>query len=236
MAVLTKSKQVENYLRSSIINGQWSAGDMLPSERDLLSEFNVSRSTLREALNSLANEGLVRRKQGSGTYVADLAQSGSIAITGSATNLMSPMGYWHRDLLDKLQDIIEASGEKSTLWIGTDRCLDDYMSDTALFETANLQCTNGVINNVAMDRRLDRCLAQQNIHCVNVSYGVPSGHYSVVLDYGTLVQEASRLLIEHGYPDFAIVWDPRVLNSKEDRDSRGITKLSQFYEAAGKFR
>jgi GntR family transcriptional regulator len=47
------------------------AGDALPSERRLAETLGVSRPTLRAAIDELATEGLVDRRQGSGTYVAE---------------------------------------------------------------------------------------------------------------------------------------------------------------------
>ncbi|WP_243713182.1 GntR family transcriptional regulator [Actinomadura sp. 6K520] len=47
------------------------AGDALPPERRLADELGVSRPTLRQAIDGLVNEGLLERRHGSGTYVAE---------------------------------------------------------------------------------------------------------------------------------------------------------------------
>ena len=56
-------------IRAGIRLGEFSPGAQLPSETDLGRRYQVSRMTVRQALNLLASEGLVTRKQGSGTYV-----------------------------------------------------------------------------------------------------------------------------------------------------------------------
>jgi len=66
-----RSASVQDELRQRIDQGKLPAGARLPSEPDLAAELGVSRATLREALRALEDEGLLRRRQGSGTYVAD---------------------------------------------------------------------------------------------------------------------------------------------------------------------
>ncbi len=66
---MTAVGQAAEELRSSILDGRRTAGERLPSEPDLARELGVSRSTLRDALRALEDEGLVRRVHGSGTYV-----------------------------------------------------------------------------------------------------------------------------------------------------------------------
>jgi GntR family transcriptional regulator len=57
-------------LRRRITDGEYPPNSRLPSESDLASEFDLSRGTIRGALAHLAAEGLIRRRHGSGTYVA----------------------------------------------------------------------------------------------------------------------------------------------------------------------
>jgi GntR family transcriptional regulator len=66
-----RSASVSDELRQRIDQGGLPAGSRLPSEPDLAAELQVSRATLREALRALEEEGLLRRRQGSGTYVAE---------------------------------------------------------------------------------------------------------------------------------------------------------------------
>lgn len=56
-------------LKQLILSGEWSVGSRLPNEMDLCEQFNVSRITLREAVQGLVQDGYVVRRQGSGTYV-----------------------------------------------------------------------------------------------------------------------------------------------------------------------
>lgn len=56
-------------LRQDILNGEFSAGDRLPTERDLAMSFGVARNTVRSALDHLHSQGIVSREVGRGTFV-----------------------------------------------------------------------------------------------------------------------------------------------------------------------
>lgn len=59
-------------LKRRLSQGEWAAGDRLPSEPTLAEELGVSRVTIRAALAQLENDGIVNRRHGSGTYVNSL--------------------------------------------------------------------------------------------------------------------------------------------------------------------
>src|SRR5581483_5373058 len=59
---------VADKLREEIQSGKYSPGDKLPCEPDLMEQFGVGRSTVREAVSALSNSGFVRVQQGSGTF------------------------------------------------------------------------------------------------------------------------------------------------------------------------
>src|SRR3546814_11201727 len=61
--------QVRTLLLQRLIEGIWKPGTALPSEMQLAQELGVSQGTVRKALDDLAAENLVVRRQGSGTFV-----------------------------------------------------------------------------------------------------------------------------------------------------------------------
>jgi GntR family transcriptional regulator len=66
-----RSVSVQDQLKARIDRGELPTGARLPSEPELAAELQVSRATLREALRAMELEGLLRRRQGSGTFVAE---------------------------------------------------------------------------------------------------------------------------------------------------------------------
>ena len=81
------SEEVERQLRASISAGIYKPGDKLPSERELVNQFEVSRVTVRDALRNLQNLGLisVRRGVNAGAYVSEPTPQ---PITQSINNLI----------------------------------------------------------------------------------------------------------------------------------------------------
>jgi GntR family histidine utilization transcriptional repressor len=63
---------VKASLRERIAKGGWQPGTRLPSERELVLEFGCARMTVHRALRELEEEGLIERRQGSGSFVAEL--------------------------------------------------------------------------------------------------------------------------------------------------------------------
>src|SRR6201992_722593 len=63
--------QVEDYLRKLIGMDKFKNGTFLPKEVELANRLGVSRNTIRQATNKLENEGLIIRKKGVGTRVAE---------------------------------------------------------------------------------------------------------------------------------------------------------------------
>ncbi|MDP2418062.1 MAG: GntR family transcriptional regulator [Hydrogenophaga sp.] len=67
-------QQIKTLILRSLQAGEWKPGDMIPSEFDLAARFRVSQGTVRKAIDELATDNLLVRRQGKGTYVATHAE------------------------------------------------------------------------------------------------------------------------------------------------------------------
>ena len=63
-------QQIKALLLQSLEQGEWNAGEMIPSEVELASRYKVSQGTVRKAVDELAADNLLVRRQGRGTFVA----------------------------------------------------------------------------------------------------------------------------------------------------------------------
>lgn len=68
---IPRHTQISQWLRNKIADGTYQPDEKLPSENDLAAQFDVSRVTVRRALQSLENELVIYRCQGLGSFVSD---------------------------------------------------------------------------------------------------------------------------------------------------------------------
>src|SRR4030095_4776767 len=100
----TRYRAIEGYLRS-LVEGA-GPGDPLPSEAELWERFSVSRMTVRQAPQELTNDGLVERRRGQGTFVAQRPVHRHPGVFLSFTEEMNRRGAQatSRPLADRLKD------------------------------------------------------------------------------------------------------------------------------------
>lgn len=67
-------QQIKGLILQSLQTGEWKPGEAIPSEMELAARFRVSQGTVRKAIDELAAENLVVRRQGKGTFVATHAE------------------------------------------------------------------------------------------------------------------------------------------------------------------
>lgn len=67
-------RQIKGLILQSLQSGEWKPGESIPSEMDLAARYRVSQGTVRKAIDELAADNLVVRRQGKGTFVATHAE------------------------------------------------------------------------------------------------------------------------------------------------------------------
>jgi GntR family transcriptional regulator len=126
--------QLYETMRREIDEGRFPAGSKLPTEEELCRAFDVSRTTVREALRALADRGLIEKRQGRGTFVA-AAKIGEILPSLSSFSVeMESRGFAvHTNVLDaalvdpprRARDALQLSAETQVLRVVRQRFVDD---------------------------------------------------------------------------------------------------------------
>ena len=102
MALKTISKRnisdvVYEQLMENLIAGEWKPGDKLPSENELAAQLQVSRISVRSALQRLSSLGLVESRQGEGTFVCEFSGA------QYANNLIPLVVFERSDMQDLME-------------------------------------------------------------------------------------------------------------------------------------
>lgn len=93
-------RKLYELLRKHIVNGVYQEGDLLPSENELCAAHEITRPTVRHALETLVKDGLIMKKQGKGSIVRKPPQNiGILSIAGTASAV--GVRYLKTDILQK---------------------------------------------------------------------------------------------------------------------------------------
>lgn len=98
------SKQIAQYVRAKIYNQELLPGDKLPTTQEMMEQFGVGTHTIRQAMMSLQNEGLVKSTQGIGTLVnrfPRIQDAANDSLKSITTKLIAVVGL--------LQDVGDSS-------------------------------------------------------------------------------------------------------------------------------
>ncbi|MBI4567334.1 MAG: FadR family transcriptional regulator [Planctomycetes bacterium] len=96
---------VAGELRQNILAGAWAIGARLPPQRDLAHTFEVSRLTVREAVERLEGEGLLDVRHGDGVVVRDFRQSGGLDLLSELLRYGDEKGRLPAKILRDLFDL-----------------------------------------------------------------------------------------------------------------------------------
>ncbi|MGC1339652.1 MAG: FadR/GntR family transcriptional regulator [Candidatus Binataceae bacterium] len=127
-------EEIANQIRSELADRRLRAGDRLPPERMLAEQFGVSRNTLREALRSLENAGLLRLQKGAtgGAFVRE--STGDAIITGLRD--MFHLGAIAPEHLTEARVLIESIAVRAACERATAEDVDALKANLAAAETS----------------------------------------------------------------------------------------------------
>lgn len=176
----TLTEVAEQELRKAILGGEYPPGGQLPSEAELIDMLGVSRTTVREALRSLEESGIVLRRHGIGTFVLERPIINNFGMNYGITEMiqMANMTPGTRDMEIFDQKANEEVANQLGIAIGTEvKCIErvrtannkpvvysvDYLP-LAIFEVKNI-----VPEMLANTSLYDLLQLEFNI---NIEYGV----------------------------------------------------------------
>lgn len=128
-------RRVKSFVLERIASGDWSRGDLVPSENQITRDLKVSRMTAHRALRELTAEGVLRRVQGVGTFVAEPKPQSELLEIRNIAEEIAGRGHVHsaRVLLlkrERADKHVAAALERPT--------------GSAVFHSTVIHCEDGV--------------------------------------------------------------------------------------------
>jgi len=116
--------QLREVIRNKIEEGEYPPGMAIPSENELAETYGINRMTVRNGIDALVNEGLLKRVQGKGVYVAGPKVERDLETLGGFTQTMKEKNLRpHTKILEKT---LRKAGEIYALILGIDPEDDIY--------------------------------------------------------------------------------------------------------------
>ncbi|WP_248924533.1 GntR family transcriptional regulator [Paenibacillus hamazuiensis] len=137
-------KQIQEDIKAKIKSGELRPKDRVPSEQEIMDEYKVSKITVKNALTALADDGLVVRIQGKGTFVAEQAGlSDTLKMTvrrGGAGNLVGFIIPTLKTkviqrLVDHVEYYLKEAGFQMILWITRESSAEESRAIKELTES-----------------------------------------------------------------------------------------------------
>lgn len=102
-SVIPLYHQLKEILKENIEAGVWKPGDMIPSENQLMQDYNISRNTAKKAIETLVQEGVLNRIQGKGTFVSNPKFEQSLSGFYSFSKVIRERGMIPKDIIKSFQ-------------------------------------------------------------------------------------------------------------------------------------
>tara|TARA_B110000881_G_scaffold98220_1_gene86388 strand:+ start:1722 stop:2510 length:789 start_codon:yes stop_codon:yes gene_type:complete len=162
------SDVIMSQLEEMIIEGSLEPGEKLPSERELALQFEVSRPSLREAIQKLETKNLVVRRQGGGTFVSDNILAG---LSDPLFELMSKSTESQFDLLE-FRHGMEGMSAYYAAMRGTDADFEEIREKHDAIGHAQLENNHRLTAKAIFDFYIAICSASHNAVTLHLARGM----------------------------------------------------------------
>ncbi len=211
--------QISNYMKKKILNGEWTIGMRIPSQRILAKQFEVNRSTIVIALEELAADGLIESKVGSGTRVVNNTWS-LLASTPPPDWISYVRSGIHEPNINIIQKINEAEANPSIIRLGTGELSPDLLPDKQMEKL--LQLDMGETLSLGYEEPKGSLDLRKTISQYLIKKGIEASPASILIVSGALqaLQLISIGLLKRGSVIFHET--PSYLNSVHVFQSAGM--------------
>ncbi|MEK6794724.1 MAG: GntR family transcriptional regulator [Spirochaetota bacterium] len=201
-----KYKDLEKTITAAISSGKYHTDDVLPTEEELCGKYDISRSTVRLAYNSLEKSGIIYREKGRGTFVKGSRRKRSIYTIGLIFDRPRDAPFIGTNVyinarMEGMRSVLSKAGHTASL-IVVDSEHDDYCDLERMTPDGVLDLGNTI------SPRLKRLLTEKGIPLIGVSGGATPRYDDipyVLTDEAPGAKEAVEYCIAKGYDSFGFI-------------------------------
>lgn len=225
----TKYNYVKNQIKSKILQGFIQPHQKVGSENELMKEYSVSRHTIRKAIDELANDGWIYKKQGAGTFCADRSAdtaSRSVKKKNVAVITTYFSDYIFPTIIRGAERMLSENGYQVTVFSTNNdidqerRCLEAVLSQE--FDGVIIEPTKSALPNPNINYYL-------NIERLGIPYVMINAYYEelepthIVMDDVEGGRVQTKHLLDLGHE--------RILGFFKNDDIQGIKRMKGFIKA-----
>jgi GntR family transcriptional regulator len=207
--------QLKEILEKRILSGEFQSGEQFPTDEELCIEYNLSRGTVRRAVDMLVDENRLRREQGRGTFVTEPSLSPVFFRLANFTEEMIQRGCQPSTRLIRLQKLSATDQVAARLQIPL---------GAMVIEIARLRLADGkpmayetrYLSETICPQLVEEDLENQSIHSLLIDkFNIPLTRACYTIEARILsCQEAELLQVEPGSASFAVDRVTYTLNNR----------------------
>lgn len=193
--------QIKDLLREKILDGSYPPHSKLPSESELMAQFDVSRITVRQAIRDLQKEGLIFTLQGKGSFVSKPKAVQDLAHLQGFREAMGGKGYETFSRLISAREVTVDSAVSAAFgWKRPERAIE--IQRVRYLNRAPVSLDVSYFPLEIGQRLLEEDLQTRDIFDIlENDYALPLGAADLVIDAAVSDEKLSRLLgVEEGCP------------------------------------
>ncbi|HCE42119.1 MAG TPA: hypothetical protein DET40_01050 [Lentisphaeria bacterium] len=241
-----KYQKTVDQIKGLILSGHLKAGDILPPERVLCEKNNISRITVRKAFDMLEQEGVIKREQGRGTFIAetpveDKAVRSVVALAFKSFGMDVKKNFFIMGLFNELKGIFESRGTTvSMIQIPEEETFYSYLRKYSIPENSFV---SGVIFTMYSPEKIEiKNLEEAKIPCVLIGETDIGSIPTVKADHVGEGYMVVKHLMEQGHRKIALIDGPRGYSFVEERlegykkafkDHRIPFSMDNYFETTG---
>ena len=193
--------QIKDMLRERILDGTYQPHQQMPSESEMIASFNVSRITVRQALNDLQNEGLIFKIHGKGSFVSKPKAFQDLAKLQGFGEAMRQMGYETFSRVIGIKSVVASPQVTEKLALGK-RARVTELKRVRFLNREPISLDISYLPLAIGERLAKEDLAARDVFLIlENDYGISLGHADLQIG-STLADDmlAKQLRVEEGSP------------------------------------